>query len=178
MKMTLILSAAVACLLAVSCNSNNDKRKSFDDVVEYNDFIVDRINGMDSVYMLALDAESGIDVCMKKCGDLVNFCDKTEQDFKGIQPFKGDSSLTMQALQYTQFMRNNGKKEIHVLLNLIKEFQDQEAAGEAPSDELVAQIQETAGKIDNRYDDEINKLDKVQKKFSIKHNYTVLNNRR
>lgn len=177
MKMTFILSAAAALLLATSCNSN-DKRKSFDDVVEYNDFIVDRINGMDSVYMLALDAESGIDACMKKCDDLVKFCDKTEQDFKGIQPFKGDSTLTMQALQYAQFMRNNGNKEIKVLLGHIKDFQEEEAAGEVPSDETVAKIQETAGKIDARYDEEINKLDEVQKKFSIKHNFTVLNNRR
>lgn len=178
MKIALMLSAATALLLAVSCNSNNDKRKSFDDVVKYNDFIVDHINGMDSVYMLALDAESGIDVCMKKCDDLVKFCDKTEQDFKGIQPFNGDSSLTMQALEYTQFMRNNGKKEIKALLGLIDDFQKAEAAGEASSDELVAQIQETAGKIDERYDEEINKVDEVQKKFSIKHNFTVLNNRR
>ncbi|MNJ88834.1 hypothetical protein D3C87_63910 [compost metagenome] len=173
MKIAFIFSAATALLLAVSCNSNNDKRKSFDEVVEYNDYIVDRINGMDSVYMLALDAESGIDACMKKCEDLVKFCDKTEQDFKGIQPFKGDSSLTMQALQYTQFMRNNGKKEIKALLGLIEDFQEEEAAGEVPSDEIVAQIQETAGKIDERYDEEINKLDEVQKKFSIKHNFTV-----
>nr|WP_294861688.1 hypothetical protein [uncultured Fluviicola sp.] len=169
MKFGLILSAAAALLLTVSCNS--DKRKSFDDVVKYNDFIVDHINALDSAYILALATDKGIDVCMKKCDSLVDLCEKTAVDFKGIQPYEGDSSLTMQALAYTQFMKNNGEKEIKKLLTLIEKY---EKASIEEQQALVEKVQTTAENIDKNYEIEIGKVDKVQKKFSAKHNYKVV----
>ena len=62
MKFGFILSVTTALLLTVSCNFNKDNRKSFDDVVEYNDFIVDHINALDSAYILALATDNGFDV--------------------------------------------------------------------------------------------------------------------
>ena len=169
MKFGIIFSAAAIFLLAVSCNS--DKRKSFDDVVEYNDYIVDHINALDSAYILALATDNGISECMKKCDGLVDLCDKTEADFKGIQPYKGDSTLTMQALAYTQFMRNNGDKEIKELLKLIEKYEN---ASFEEQEAMAEEVQATAEKIDKQYDIEINKVDKVQQKFSQKFNFTVL----
>ncbi len=171
MKFGFIFSIAASLLLAVSCNFNNDNRKSFDEVVEYNDFIVDHINALDSAYILALATDSGIAVCMKKCDVLVDLCDKTTAEFKGIQPYDGDSSLTMQALAYTQFMRNNGKKEIKNLLTLIGKYEKADIEGQ---EKLVGEVQSTAGNIDKQYDIEINKVDKVQQKFAKKHNFTIL----
>lgn len=169
MKFGLILSAVAALLLTVSCNS--DKRKSFDDVVTYNDFIVDHINALDSAYILALATDNGIDDCLKKCDVLVDLCDKTEADFKGIQPYEGDSSLTMQALAYTQFMRNNGEKEIKKLLKLIEKYEN---ASFEEQEAMTEEVQKTAEEIDKQYDIEINKVDKVQQKFSQKFNFTIL----
>lgn len=171
MKFGFIFSVAATVLLTVSCHFNKDNRKSFDDVVEYNDYIVDHINGLDSAYTLALATDSGIDVCMKKCDLLVDLCDKTTAEFKGIQPYEGDSSLTMQALAYTQFMRNNGEKEIKKLLKLIDTYQ--KASFEEQAD-LVNEVQSSAAKIDKQYDIEINKVDAVQQKFSQKHNFKIL----
>lgn len=171
MKFGFILSAVSALLLAASCNFNSDSRKSFDDVVKYNDFIVDHINALDSAYILALATDNGIDVCMKKCDSLVDLCDKTTKELKGIQPFDGDSSLTMQALAYTQFMRNNGEKDIKKLLKLIDQYEKAELEEQ---EKLVDEVQTMAENIDKNYDVEINKVDVVQKKFSVKHNYTVL----
>lgn len=162
--------------LITSCNFNNDKRKSFDDAVTYNDFIVDHINALDSAYILALATDNGIDVCMRKCDSLVNLCDKTTEDLKGIQPFKGDSSLTMQALEYTQFMKRNGDKEIKDFLTLIQKYQDEAAElSEADEAALAAKVEESATKIDMNYDTEINKVDAVQKKLSKKFNFIILN---
>ena len=169
MKFGIIFSLAAALLLTVSCNS--DKRKSFDDVVEYNDFIVDHINSLDSVYMLALATDNGIEKCMKECDELVKLCDQTATEFKGIQPYEGDSTLTMQALAYTQFMRNNGDKEIKKLLKMIDTFED---ASMEEQEKLSEEVQASAENIDKQYDIEINKVDAVQQKFSKKHNFTIL----
>lgn len=174
MKLGFIFSAAAALMLLVSCNMNNDKRRGFKDVVEYNDYIVDHINALDSAYILALATDSGIDVCMQKCDQLVLLCDKTTEEFKGIQPYEGDSTLTMQALAYTQFMRNNGKTEIKKLLKLIETYQN---ASMEEQEKMVDNVQSTAEEIDKQYDIEINKVDKVQQKFSVKHNFKILNNR-
>jgi hypothetical protein len=174
MKLGFIFSAAAALMLVVSCNVNNDKRKSFTDVVEYNDFIVDHINALDSAYILALATDNGIEACMEKCDKLVALCDKTTEEFKGIQPYQGDSTLTMQALAYTQFMRNNGKTEIKKLLKLIESY---EKASLEEQEKMVEEVQSTAEKIDKQYDIEINKVDEVQQKFSVKHNFKILNNR-
>jgi len=171
MKFGFIFSAVSALLLVTACNFNNDSRKSFDDVVKYNDFIVDHINAMDSAYILALATDSGIDVCLKKCDLLVSLCDRTAMDFKGIQPYEGDSSLTMQALAYTQFMKNNGEKEIKKLLTLIEKY---EKASIEEQEALVDEVQTVAETIDKNYEIEIGKVDKVQKKFSAKHNYVVV----
>lgn len=171
MKFGFIFSAVSALLLVTACNFNNDSRKSFDDVVKYNDFIVDHINAMDSAYILALATDNGIDICMKKCDSLVSLCDKTAMDFKGIQPYEGDSSLTMQALAYTQFMKNNGEKEIKKLLTLIGKY---EKASIEEQEALVDEVQTVAETIDKNYEIEIGKVDKVQKKFSAKHNYVVV----
>jgi len=174
MKFGFIFSATAVLLLTVSCNFKKDNRKSFDDVVEYNDYIVDHINGLDSAYILALETDNGIDVCMKNCDLLVKKCDQTTADFKGIQPYDGDSSLTMQALAYTQFMRNNGEKEIKNLLKLIDTYQKASAEEQAA---LVDEVQSTAAEIDKQYDIEINKVDEVQQKFSQKHNFKILKTR-
>lgn len=174
MKSGFIFSVAATVLLMVSCNFKKDNRKSFDGVVEYNDYIVDHINRLDSAYILALATDNGIDVCMKRCDLLVDLCDKTTAEFKGIQPYEGDSSLTMQALAYTQFMRNNGEKEIKKLLKLIKTYQK---ASFDEQTELVDEVQSSAAKIDKQYNIEINKVDEVQQKFSKKHNFKILNSK-
>jgi hypothetical protein len=171
MKFGFIFSAVSALLIAASCNVKNDSRKSFDEVIEYNDFIVDHINALDSAYILALATDNGIEECMKKCDSLVGLCDKTSKEFKGIQPYEGDSSLTMQALAYTQFMRNNGEKDIKKLLTLIDKY-DKAALEEQA--ELMAEVQVVAEKIDKNYDLEISKVNQVQQKFAQKHNFTVL----
>ena len=101
-------------------------------------------------------------------------CDKTSEEFKGIQPYKGDSTLTMQALAYTQFMRNNGKTDIKKLLKLIDKYQN---ASFEEQEKMVEEVQSTAENIDKQYDIEINKLDKVQQKFSVKHHFKILNNK-
>jgi len=135
---------------------------------------VDHINALDSAYILALATDSGIDVCMEKCDLLVKKCDQTTEEFKGIQPYDGDSTLTMQALAYTQFMRNNGEKEIKNLLKLIDTYQNASVEEQVA---LVDEVQSTAAEIDKQYDIEIGKVDKVQQKFSQKHNFKILNNR-
>ncbi|MDF3029265.1 MAG: hypothetical protein K0S23_3572 [Fluviicola sp.] len=171
MKFGFIFSAVSALLIAASCNVKNDSRKSFDEVIEYNDFIVDHINALDSAYILALETDNGIDYCMKKCDSLVDVCDKTTSELKGIQPFDGDSSLTMQALAYTQFMRNNGEKDIKNFLKLLDTYEN---AGLEEQEKLVGEVQTMAESIDKNYDIEIDKVNMVQEKFAKKHNFTVL----
>ena len=171
MKFGFIFLAVSALLLTASCNLNNDKRKSFEDVVVYNDFIVDHINALDSAYILALATDNGIDYCMKKCDSLVDLCDKTSSELKGIQPYNGDSSLTMQALAYTQFMRNNGERDIKNFLKLLDTYEN---AKLEEQEKLVDEVQTTAESIDKNYDVEMDKVNTVQEKFAKKHNYTVL----
>lgn len=171
MKFGFIFLAVSALLLTASCNLNNDKRKSFEDVVVYNDFIVDHINALDSAYILALATDNGIDYCIKKCDSLVDLCDKTSSELKGIQPYNGDSSLTMQALAYTQFMRNNGERDIKNFLKLLDTYENAELEEQ---EKLVDEVQTTAESIDKNYDIEMDKVNKVQEKFAKKHNYTVL----
>ena len=171
MKFGFIFLAVSALLLTASCNLNNDKRKSFEDVVVYNDFIVDHINALDSAYILALATDNGIDYCMKKCDSLVDLCDKTSSELKGIQPYNGDSSLTMQALAYTQFMINNCERDIKNFLKLLDTYENAELEEQ---EKLVDEVQTTAESIDKNYDVEMDKVNTVQEKFAKKHNYTVL----
>lgn len=171
MKFGFIFLAVSSLLLAASCNFKSDSRRSFEDVVTYNDYIVDHINALDSAYILALATDNGIDFCMKKCDSLVDLCDKTSLELKGIQPFDGDSSLTMQALAYTQFMRNNGEKDIKKFLKLLDTYENAELEEQ---ETLVDEVQTTAETIDKNYDVEIDKVNEVQQKFAKKHNFTVL----
>ncbi|WP_343747476.1 hypothetical protein [Fluviicola sp.] len=163
-------------LIVAACNNgNNDKRRSFADVVEYNDFVVDQVNGLDSAYVLSVDTEQGIDVCMRKCDSLVELCNHATEELMGIQPFEGDSSLTMQALKYVQFMRNNGEHEVKKLLKMIEAYQQMDYDADPEKEEqTLADIDKAADLLDERYEKEINRLEAVQTKLSQKHDFRVL----
>lgn len=162
-------------LIVAACNRNNDKRRSFNDVVEYNDFIVDQVNSLDSAYVLALDTDQGIDFCMRKCDSLVTLCNHSTKELMGIQPFEGDSSLTMQALKYVQFMRNNGEHEVKNLLKMIEAYQQMDYDIDPEKEEkTLAEIEEAVGLLDKRYEEEINRVEAVQSKLSQKHHFQVL----
>lgn len=162
-------------LILAACNRNNDKRKSFEDVVEYNDFIVDQVNSLDSAYILAVNTERGVEFCRHKCDSLVELCNQATKELMDIQPFEGDSSLTMQALKYVQYMRNTGEKEIKNLLKMIEEYQ-QMGYDIAPEkeEEIIATINKEADRLDARYEEEINRLEAVQTKLSQKHRFQVV----
>lgn len=159
-------------LFMVSCNQNNDKRKSFNDVVEYNDFIVDHIEKVNAVYTQALDTSLSIEEALKACDELTQLCEKSTLELKNIQPFDRDSSLTMQTLQYFQYMKVNGNNKIKHFLTLEdqylkSEFTDEEA--------LISEIEAAIGEINLEQEIESEKVNVVQKKFATKHDMLILN---
>lgn len=110
-------------LITASCNSNKDPRRAFNSPVEYNDFIIESINKLDTAYMNSLDVEKGKEYCLKSCDSLIQLCDQYIENLKGIQPYEGDSTFSMQAIAYVQFMKNNGKNDIPQFLQLIDRYE-------------------------------------------------------
>ncbi len=174
MKFRLAFCLALVGAIAVSCKMNNDKRKSFSDVVEYNDYLIDHIDEINEIYMLALDTSLSFEEALIISDSLVVVCEQTTDDIKGIQPFEGDSSLAMQALEYTQFMKLNGKKHLKDFLKLEQKYIESADLSEEESNLLFNQAEEMIQKMDKIRDKELEKVDLVQEKFARKYNMTVI----
>lgn len=157
-------------VLFSACNSDN--RRKFNTAVEYNDFIINMINSIDSVYMDALDVDKGYEFCKEKSKYLTQLSEENIKKLKDIQPYEQDSTLTMQAIAYNQFMANNGAvvlpKFLSALENYTKEASDEKAAS------LETDIFAEGNRIDQRYQEEIGKLQAVQKTFADKYNVIIL----
>jgi hypothetical protein len=172
MKIKFILWVALFGITLVACNISNDHRKSFGDVTEYNDFLVDHIETINAVYTYTLDTSLTAEVALKACDSLVELCDYTSSELKNIQPFQGDSSFTMQTLAYVQYMKHAGQKDLKEFLSLEEVYFKGEYGNET---DIVAEIEDAIGKINQRQELESEKVDLVQKKFAEKYHMTVLN---
>lgn len=174
MKIKLAFCMLLAVAIVVSCKTNNDKRKSFSDVVEYNDYLIDKVDEINNVYTRALDTTLSFEDAMKVCDSLVTLCERTTEEVKGIQPFEGDSSMAMQVLQYTQFMRLNGEKHVKDFLKVEEKYMQSADLSVEESDALYEEADERINKLNDSRDKEMLKIDAVQGKFADKFDMMVL----
>lgn len=158
--------------VSASCNSTKDNRKSFDDVTKYNDYIIACINSLDTAYMKTLDVMKGKEYCINQCDSLVAFCDQTIEKLKGIQPYDGDSSFAMQAISYTQYMKNNGKTVVPSFLELTDKYET--AKSEEEIEQINKELEASGSKLDENYEIQMSKLETVQKALAKKFNFVII----
>ena len=159
---TLILALSIITLL--SCGPV-DNRKSFQDVTEYNDFIIDNVNLIDEMYVTTLDDDKGRDYCLSQCDSLIIRSERTVELLNNIQPFDGDSSLAMAAKGFCSYMCAIGKKDLPQFINL--------ALNPDISIEDLPKINTEAKKLDDNYEIQMNKIDITQKSLSKKFDFII-----
>lgn len=174
MKLAVAFCLALIGTVVVSCNTNSDKRKSFTDVAEYNDYLIDQLDAINDVYSHTLDTSLTIEDALHACDSLVTLCEYTEKSVKGIQPFEGDSSMAMQTLEYTQYMKLNGEKHIKDFLRLEDRYMKATDLTEEEDAALFEEIEVAIAEINKIQDKELAKMDAVQQKFADKHNMMIM----
>jgi hypothetical protein len=165
MKQLLFVCVSAMTLFVMSCGPK-DSRQSFDDPTKYNDFVVDALNELDLTYASTLDVNQGEEKCLALCDTLVEKAEATMLKLNSIQPYEGDSSLTMAAKDFTTYMGEIGKKD---LPDFIKKVFNPEMT-EADK----TQIDQRATDLDKTYEVKMNQIDAVQKALSKKFNFIIL----
>lgn len=176
MKFASAFCLALIGTVLISCNMNTnpDKRKSFTDVVDYNDYMVDQIDAIQNAYDRALDTTKTLEEALKECDSLVVICEKSVENIKGTQPFEGDSSLVMQMLEYIQFMKVNGGKHLKELLQMQEDYLNLADYETPEAENLTKKLNEAIVKQNTSKDRELAKLDMVQKKFGERHQMMIM----
>ena len=87
MRNSVLLLFQVGVSLFISC-SREDSRKSFSDVVAYNDFIIDKINEVDQYYANALYKSENEKQGLIACDSLFELSNMIIIVLDGMQPFK------------------------------------------------------------------------------------------
>ncbi len=164
MKLFNILFLGSVLISVVSCGPI-DNRKSFDDVTEYNDYIIDNMNIIDEMYVTTLDVDKGKDYCLAQCDSLIVKSEETVALLNGIQPYDGDSTLAMAAKDFCNYMGKAGKKDLPDFINLVLK---PELASEDES-----KINSEATKIDKNYEIQMDKVQATQKSFAKKFNFII-----
>ncbi len=174
MKLASTFCLALIGTVIISCNLHKDPRKSFDNAVAYNDYLIDRLDVLNKLYTHALDTNMSLVDALQACDSLVMLCERTTEEMKGIQPFEGDSSLTMQSLEYTQYMKLNAEKHMKKFLELQEQYLQSTDLTEEEDAALYGQIEKALAEINLKQEKELAKLDAVQQKFADKHNLQVM----
>jgi hypothetical protein len=164
MKLFNILFLGVTIITLVSCGPI-DNRKSFSDVTEYNDYIIDNMNIIDEMYVTTLDVEKGKEYCISQCDSLITKSKETVALLNDIQPYEGDSTLAMAAKDFCLYMSRAGKKDLPQFINLVLD-QDLSAQDES-------KINTEATKIDKNYELQMDKVQVAQKAFAKKFNFII-----
>jgi len=164
MKLFNRITALLSFIVLFSCGPT-DNRKSFTDVTEYNDFIIDNINLIDQLYVTTLDDKSGREYCLAQCDSLIIQSEKTIELLNGIQPYDGDSSLAMAAKGFCIYMGAIGKKDLPEFINI--------ALNPNITVDDLPKMNSEAKKLDENYEIQMNKIETIQKALSKKFNYTV-----
>lgn len=164
MKIKNLLTILSVVVMVISCGPT-DNRKSFSEVTEYNDYIIDNINLIDELYVTTLNEDKGREYCLSQCDSLIANSEKTIALLNNIQPFEGDSSLAMAAKDFCSYMAAIGKKDLPQFINL--------AMNPDVSIQDLAEINTDANKLDENYEIQMDKIEKVQSILAKKHNFKV-----
>jgi hypothetical protein len=164
MRNSVLLLFLVGVSLFQSC-SHKDSRKSFSDVVAYNDFIIDRINEVDQCYANALDKSENEKQGLIACDSLFELSNRTINVLEGIQPFQEDSSFCESAKKFALYMASISKQELPQFFGMIYNADRTE--------EQQGEIDRRAAFLDQHYDAEMAHLNLVQKALSTKYNFQI-----
>lgn len=164
MKLLNLLISLSVIITLISCGPTDD-RKSFNDVTEYNDFIIDNVNLIDQLYVTTLNDKNGREYCLSQCDSLIAKSEKTIELLNNIQPYDGDSSLAMAAKGFCSYMGEIGKKDLPQFINL--------ALNPDISIEDLPEINSEAKRLDGNYEIQMNKVETTQKALSKKFNFLI-----
>jgi hypothetical protein len=164
MRTSFLFLFLVTVSLFQSC-SHKDSRKSFSDVVAYNNFIIDRINEVDQCYANALDKSENEKQGLIACDSLFEISNRTINVLKGIQPFQEDSAFCESAKKFALYMTTISKQELPQFFGMI--YNDDR------TEEQQVEIDRRAAFLDQHYDAEMAHLNLVQKALSKKYNFQI-----
>lgn len=164
MKKNLVLAVAVVTIGFLTSCGGGDKRKKFDDVVAYNDYIVDVVNDVDQTYVKTLDVLKGKEYCVAQCDSLTNVCTRSLTKLN-IQPYKGDSSFVESSKEFVNYMSGIAKKDLPAYIDLL--------FAEEYTTEMETKIDNMAKELDGNYDKYFAKIEAAQSSLSTKFNYKI-----
>ncbi len=101
----------------VSCGAK-DKRKKFDKAADYNDYIIDIVDGVDEAWSTSIEEEDK-DKAFAWSDSLANRSKAGLTKLTNLQPFKKDSTFRDASTKYITHMSNISNKELKEFLTLI-----------------------------------------------------------
>jgi len=134
-------------------------------VVEYNDFIIDRVNEVDRQYADVLNNSEDRAQGLSACDSLLALTERTLQRLENIQAFREDSTFCDAAKGFVAYMKSISTRELPQFFGLI--FNSNR------SQEDQTEIDRRANYLDRRYEAELAHLNLVQKALSIKFNFQI-----
>lgn len=164
MQNSLLLFILTGLFLIQSCGTK-DSRRSFSDIVAYNDYIIDQINEVDRRYSDALNNSTNEEEGLKACDSLFSFSNRALVRLQDIQPYKNDSTLCEAAKGFVNHFSAISKRELPQFFGKIFNTNRTEAD--------QAEIDQRAAFLDQHYEAEMNHFNLVQKALSTKFNFQI-----
>ena len=164
MKNFFILLIPGLLILFQSCG-DNDNRKSFANVVEYNDFIIDRVNEVDRQYADVLNNSKDQAEGIIACDSLLVLTNRTLERLENLQAFREDCTFCVAAKGFVNYMKVISTRELPQFFGLIFNLNR--------SQEDQSEIDRRADYLDRRYEAEMAHLNLVQKALSTKFNFQI-----
>jgi len=162
---TIIILLIPGILLFVQSCGDKNNRKSFTNVVEYNDFIIDQVNEVDRQYADALNNSQDRAEGLSACDSLLALTDRALQRLENIQAFREDSTFCDAAKGFITYMKSISTRELPQFFDLI--FNSNR------SQEDQSEIDSRADYLDRRYEAEMAHLNLVQKALSTKFDFQI-----
>lgn len=160
-----LLFFILAGLFLVQSCGNKDSRKSFSDVVEYNDYIIDQVNEVDQHYSDALNNSTSEEEGLKACDSLFAVSNRALVRLQDLQPYKNDSTLCESAKGFVNHFSMISKRELPQFFARIFNTNRTEAD--------QAEIDHRAAFLDQHYEAEMDHFNLVQKALSTKFNFQI-----
>lgn len=139
--------------------------QTFSSAIEYNDFIIDHINELDSIYVTTMNVESGKEHCLLQCEILIKRAEEMIFELEANNVYEGETKFASAAIVFCKYMRDAGKKDLPEFISTImrENIASSEEAG----------INKMADKIDENYDKQMTAFEKAQKVFAKKFDFVI-----
>ncbi len=157
----------VLMAIAGSTGFSQNEKLSFSSAIDYNDYLVDRINEVDQAYVEALEVGGSKEQCFAKIDSLNKISTRNLKQLKLLIAFNGEKNFVKSTTAFITYMNKISKKNLYDFEKLV--FSDNLTAG------MSKKMMSIATKLDADYDKYFSKIEVAQKAFAEKSGFSIGN---